>query len=136
MTDEYLSSVSSDFDYKEYSLQQLDNWVNDALNNESLSSQELYDSILKTITESVEYHKRQLKKGNDLLSLMKGNRNVDLMCDKEKEREYNRRETEYYNKRAFLDANLDVKHSSYYYDYDRNDPNRTNPFTIPDYTEL
>jgi|TARA_B100000900_G_scaffold339787_1_gene302383 hypothetical protein len=27
-------------------------------------------------------------------------------------------------------------YSVHYYDYTRNDPNRTNPFTIPDYTEL
>lgn len=27
-------------------------------------------------------------------------------------------------------------HFKYYYDYDRNDPTRTNPFEIPDYTEL
>jgi len=53
------------------------------------------------------------------------------MCDKaasdeekEKCREYNLREAEYYNKRAELDA----KHSEYYYDYTRNDPDRPNPF--------
>ena len=30
-----------------------------------------------------------------------------------------------------------TEHSKYYYDYDRNDPNRPNPFLeTPDYTEL
>ena len=36
-------------------------------------------------------------------------------------------------------CNSEVKadgYSVHYYDYTRNDPNRTNPFTIPDYTEL
>ena len=57
---------------------------------------------------------------------------LDAMCDKassdeekEKCREYNLREAEYYNKRAELDA----KHSEHYYDYTRNDLNRENPFT-------
>jgi len=57
---------------------------------------------------------------------------LNAMCDKaasdeekEKCREYNLREAEYYNKRAELDA----KHSEHYYDYTRNDLNRENPFT-------
>ncbi len=29
-----------------------------------------------------------------------------------------------------------ARKSVYWYDYTRNDPNRKNPFTIPDYTEL
>jgi hypothetical protein len=103
------------------------------------------------VDDSVEYHKKQLTKGIELLSLLKGHRPVDYidfdvsdkdwenfweeqdqisqnyteeelnaMCDaaedKEKCREYNLREAEYYNKRAELDA----KHSKYYYDIDRN----------------
>ena len=44
--------------------------------------------------------------------------------EKEKCREYNLREAEYYDKRAKLDA----EHSKHYYDYTRNDPNRKNPF--------
>ena len=152
---------SSDFSYKKYSLEQLDNWLNDALNCEDLSPQDIYDTIVKCVDESVEYHKKYLTKSIDLLSLLKGHRSVDFdyteigetydgwdytatgekfpqyteeemdaMCeraatenDKEKCREYNLREVEYYNKRAKLDAD----HSKYYYDYDRNDPNRKNP---------
>ena len=56
---------------------------------------------------------------------------LNAMCDKaasdeekEKCREYNLREAEYYNKRVELDA----KHSEYYYDYTRNDLDRPNPF--------
>jgi len=81
---------------------------------------------------------------------------LNAMCDKaasdqekEKCREYNLREAEYYNKRAKLDAEIEAikaaggyewtpssQKSKYHYDYDRNDINRQNPFTIPDYTEL
>jgi len=57
---------------------------------------------------------------------------LNAMCDKaasdeekEKCREYNLREAEYYDKRVKLDA----EHSQHYYDYTRNDSNRENPFT-------
>ena len=132
MTSEYLSS---DFSYKKYSLEQLDNWVNDALNCEDLTPQDIYDTVVRCVDESVEYHKKYLTKSIELLSLLKGHRPVNFevteedwedfwneqteisqhyteedlnaMCDaaadKEKCREYNLREVEYYNKRAQLD---------------------------------
>ena len=130
--------LSSDFSYKKYSLEQLDNLVHDALNCEDLTPQDIYDTIVKCVDDSIEYHKKQLTKSVELLSLLKGHRPVDFettqsdwndfweenyypeehkqyteeelnaMCDaasdKEKCREYNLREAEYYNKRAELDA--------------------------------
>ena len=147
MTSEYLSS---DFSYKKYSLEQLDNWVNDALNCDDLTPQDIYETITNVVDESVEYHKKYLTKSIELLSLLKGHRpsfeidtslddidassgvssatkkdwvdfweetyrpqqyteeEMDAMCDaaadKEKCREYNLREAEYYTKRAELDA--------------------------------
>jgi len=141
---------SSDFSYKKYSLEQLDNWVHDALNCEDLTPQDIYDTIVKCVDESVEYHKKHLNKSIELLSLLKGHRPVDFgdegnitlgdpsdwhdfwesyeepstqyteeemnaMCeraaaenDKDKCREYNLREAEYYNKRAQLDAEVEA----------------------------
>ena len=128
--------LSSDFSYKKYSLEQLDNWVNDALNCEDLTPQDIYDTVVRCVDESVEYHKKYLTKSIELLSLLKGHRpnvfdasahefdnfwyeqdeiskhyteeDLNAMCDaasdKEKCREYNLREAEYYNKRAELDA--------------------------------
>ena len=136
MADEYLSS---DFSYKNYSLQQLDNWVSDAMNCEDLTPQDIYDTVIKCVDDNLEYHKKYLTKSIELLSLLKGQRPVDLsenvtdasahdfddfwygkqyteeemnsMCDaaadKEKCREYNLREAEYYDKRAKLDATYD-----------------------------
>jgi len=149
---------SSNFSYQKYSLEQLDNWVNDALNYEDLTPQDIYDTIVKCVDESVEYHKKYLTKSTELLSLLKGQQNLsenvkeatnydwvdfweenyypeeykysteeelDAMCDaaaeqeeKDKCREYNLREAEYYNQRAKLDA--DYKKSKHYYDTDRN----------------
>ena len=144
---------SSDFSYKKYSLEQLDNWVNDALSCEDLTSQDIYNTIVKCVDDSVEYHKKNLTKSVELLSLLKGHRPVDFettqsdwndfweenhypeehkqyteeemnaMCehaatenDKDKCREYNLREAEYYNKRAELDA----QHSEYWTNPGRN----------------
>jgi len=140
---------SSDFSYKKYSLEQLDNWVHDALNCEDLTPQDIYDTIVKCVDDSVEYHKKYLTKSVELLSLLKGHRptvdfdytatgekfpsaterdwqsfwdevdsisdhyteeELNAMCeraatenDKDKCREYNLREAEYYDKRAKLD---------------------------------
>ena len=78
---------SSDFHYKEYSLKQLDNWVNDALNCDDLSPQDIYDTIIQCVDESVEHHKNYLDKSIKLLSLLKGHREIDFE-DVMKEREY------------------------------------------------
>jgi hypothetical protein len=69
---------SSDFSYKKYSLEQLDNWVNDAVNCEDLTPQDIYETILKCVNESVEYHKKYYTKSVELLSLLKGHREVDF----------------------------------------------------------
>jgi len=69
---------SSDFSYKKYSLEQLDNWVNDAVNCEDLTPQDIYDTIVKCVGESVEYHKKYYTKSVELLSLLKGQRPVNL----------------------------------------------------------
>ena len=70
--------LSSDFSYKKYSLEQLDNWVNDAVNCEDLTPQDIYDTIVNVVDESVEYHKKYLTKSIELLSLLKGHRSVDF----------------------------------------------------------
>ena len=64
--------------YKKYSLEHLDNWVNDALNVEDITPQEIYQTICNCIDENIEYHKTYLTKNIELLSLMKGQRSVDL----------------------------------------------------------
>ena len=128
MSNEYLSS---DFSYKKYSLDHLEEWVNDALNCEDITPQEIYKTITDAIDNNIEYHKKYLTKNIEVLSLLKGyepsvdfdtsskdwedfwasdqytEEELNAMCDaaeeKEKCREYNLREAEYYNKRAQLD---------------------------------
>jgi hypothetical protein len=127
--------VLSDKTYKKYVLEHLENWLLDAIGTEEVTSQEVYDVIIKAIDENTQYHRKELDKNAELLSLLKGHRPsvfdasahefenfwydsesspeyteevLDAMCDaaadKEKCREYNLREAEYYTKRAELDA--------------------------------
>ena len=120
MTSEYLSS---DFNYKKYSLEQLDNWVNDALNCEDLTPQDIYDTVVKCVDESVEYHKKYLTKSIELLSLLKGQYSVDFNATNkdwedfwstvettpDKVREYELKERDYERQRAMLDAQTQAK---------------------------
>jgi len=65
---------------------------------------------VKCVDDCVNYHKKELSKTTELLSLLKGYRPVDFEAStKDKEREYNLREIEYYNKRAQLDAEYNIK---------------------------
>lgn len=119
--------VLSDKTYKKYVLEHLENWVLDAIGTDEVTAKEVYDVLIKALDENVEHHRKELDKNVELLSLMRGYRSVDLgdgpydgwdsqyteeeldaMCEaaveKEKCREYNLREAEYYNKRAVLDA--------------------------------
>ena len=58
--------------YKENSLGHLEAWLNDALHSDS-TSKEVYDTIVNTIKDEIEYHKRCLKRSQDLLVMVKGN---------------------------------------------------------------
>jgi len=157
-----------DFDYKKYSLENLEKWMSDALLSSEATPQEIYDVIHKVVEEEYHYFKHHTGRCYDLLALLKGNgkghipaydeyvekkdkltcdkddqseecknawtsfweenyypeeykgstvssvqyteEELDAMCDKaesdqekQKCREYNLREAEYYDKRARLD---------------------------------
>ena len=68
----------TDFNYNKYSLEQLDNWVNDAVNCDDLTAQEIYHTIVNCVNESVEYHKKYYTKSTELLSLLKGHRSFEV----------------------------------------------------------
>ena len=57
---------------KENSLGHLEAWLNDALHSDA-TSKDVYDSIVNTIKDEIEYHKRCLKRSQDLLLMVKGN---------------------------------------------------------------
>ena len=58
--------------HKENSLGHLEAWLNDALHSDA-TSKDVYDSIVNTIKDEIEYHQRCLKRSQDLLVMVKGN---------------------------------------------------------------
>jgi hypothetical protein len=80
----------TDFDYKKYSLEQLENWMHDALASAEASPHEIYSTIRKVVQDEYNYHKEQSQHCFGLLELLSGHRPVDLsatgepfVCDKD-----------------------------------------------------
>jgi antitoxin component of MazEF toxin-antitoxin module len=85
-----------DFNYKKYSLENLEKWVEDALNSAEASPQEIYDCIRKVVEENYYCYKNQTSRCYELLALLNGNgkghipaydeyleKKENLVCDKE-----------------------------------------------------
>jgi len=167
----------NNFDYKKYSLENLEKWIEDAINSSEASPQEIFDVIKNVVTDNYYCYKNHTARCYELLALLNGHHEFEIdtslddidtspkvcdkddkspecqkawndfweenyypeehkvedimppwghsdmealryseeelnaMCDaaedKEKCREYNLREAEYYNQRAELDAKQD-----------------------------
>ena len=117
------------FDYKEYCLQQLDNWVNDALNCEKISAQEIYDTIINCSQENATYHKQNFEKNAEVLSLLKGYRETSFEATDEDWNDFWNSESE--GKEYTTEEQISFcDKSKYYYEYDRNASNKHNPFQV------
>ena len=104
-------------DYKKYSLEQLDNWIHDAISCSEATPQEIYDTIKKAVEEEYYTYKHRTGQAYELLALLNGNGKGHLSCDKNDTspeckgawndfweenyypEEYDLREAEYYNKK-------------------------------------
>ena len=73
----------ADFDYKKYSLEQLENWIYDSLSAAEASPQEIYDVIKKTVEEQYYCYKHRTGQAYELLALLNGNGKGHLSCDKD-----------------------------------------------------
>jgi len=62
-----------DFDYKKYSLGQLETWMSDALVSSEATPQEIYDVIHKVVEEEYHYFKHHTGRCYELLALLNGN---------------------------------------------------------------
>ena len=60
-------------DYKKYSLEQLSNWMHDAMSVDDATPQEVYDVIIGVVKENYYMYKQQASQAYELLSLMNGN---------------------------------------------------------------
>lgn len=77
----------TDFDYKKYSLENLENWLHDALSCGEASPHEIYSVIRKVVQDEYNYHKEHSQKCLGVLELLSGHRPIDL-DDVLKERAY------------------------------------------------
>jgi hypothetical protein len=67
-----------DFDYKNYSLSKLNEWVNDAITCSEASPQEVYDTIKKVVQENFDSYQKTAEKCRELLNLMNGHRPIEF----------------------------------------------------------
>ena len=95
--------MTSDFDYKKYSLEKLQEWVHDALSCEEASPHEIYSAIRETVREDYQYHKDAASRALGLLELLSGHRPVANVNTKE----WDSWEEHYYPEEHKESVNLD-----------------------------
>ena len=57
---------------KNYTMDQINSFLYDALNEEDLSAQQIYETIIETVSEHTEYLQVQYEKSQQLFDLLKG----------------------------------------------------------------
>ena len=67
-----LNQEMTDFNYKKYSLENLENWLHDALSSAEATPQEIYDVIKNVVDEQYHHHKLQTSRCYELLALLNG----------------------------------------------------------------
>ena len=72
-----------DFDYKKYSLENLEKLMSDALLSSEATPQEIYDVIHKVVEEEYHYFKHHTGRCYDLLAFLNGNGKGHLTCGKD-----------------------------------------------------
>ena len=65
--------LTNQMDYKKYSLEQLSNWVHDAMSSAEATPQEIYDVIRGVVEENYYTYKHQTSQAYELLALLNGN---------------------------------------------------------------
>jgi len=73
----------NNFDYKKYSLENLEKWIEDAINSSEASPQEIYDVIKNVVTDNYYCYKNHTARCYELLALLNGNGIGHLSCDKD-----------------------------------------------------
>ena len=68
-----LNQEMTDFNYKKYSLENLENWLYDAMSSGGASPQEIYDVIVNVVRENYYTYKHQTSQAYELLALLNGN---------------------------------------------------------------
>ena len=70
-------------DYKKYSLENLENWLYDAMSAGEAAPQEIYDVIVNVVKDNYYTYKQKASESYELLALLNGNGKDYLSCDKD-----------------------------------------------------
>ena len=65
--------MTSNFDYKKYSLERLEEWMHDAMSAGEAAPQEIYDVIVGVVKENYYTYKHQTSQAYELLTLLNNN---------------------------------------------------------------
>ena len=79
-----------------------------------------FEDLRTAIQSLIDYHGKQRENAQTLMKVVSGHRPLQLQQEDDKyfQRKYNLAEADYYDKRA----QLDMEHSKYYWDTERNKP--------------
>ena len=73
------------FNHAKHTLTQLDAFLHDAMNEENLSAEEIYDVIIENVASDVEHYQMQYQKSERLFNLLKGYAKPDTETEEEPE---------------------------------------------------
>jgi hypothetical protein len=73
------------FNHAKHTLSQLQAFLHDAMNEENLSAEEIYDVIIENVASDVEHYQMQYEKSKKLFNLLKGYEKPDAESEEEPE---------------------------------------------------
>ena len=73
------------FNHAKHTLSQLQAFLHDAMNEENLSAEEIYEVIIENVASDVEHYQMQYEKSKKLFNLLKGYEKPDAESEEEPE---------------------------------------------------
>ena len=73
------------FNHAKHTLSQLQAFLHDAMNEENLSAEEIYEVIIENVASEVEHYQMQYQKSERLFNLLKGYEKPDAESEEEPE---------------------------------------------------
>jgi hypothetical protein len=73
------------FNHAKHTLSQLQAFLHDAMNEENLSAEEIYEVIIENVASDVEHYQMQYQKSERLFNLLKGYEKPDTESEEEPE---------------------------------------------------
>jgi hypothetical protein len=73
----------TDFNYKKYSLEKLEEWMHDSMSCDETTPQDIFDVIKGVVEENYYHHKHHTGRAYELLALLNGNGKGHLSCNKD-----------------------------------------------------